>query len=61
MTVIGIKTSSGEWATKSLSSNHNANEAIEIQRVRGEHPGEDLVIADGRVLGVIAVTRGEIR
>ncbi|KAK1235803.1 hypothetical protein PQX77_000961 [Marasmius sp. AFHP31] len=55
--VIGIKTKSGEWVTKALSSNHNANETTEIERIRGEHPGEDLVIADGRVLGVIAVTR----
>ncbi|KAL0578837.1 hypothetical protein V5O48_003161 [Marasmius crinis-equi] len=55
--VIGIKNASGEWSTKSLSSNHNANEATEIERVRKEHPGEDLAITDGRVLGVIAVTR----
>ncbi|KAF9261951.1 protein serine/threonine phosphatase 2C [Marasmius fiardii PR-910] len=55
--VLGIKSHEGDWSTKVLSSNHSAKESSEIERIKKEHPGEDLVVTDDRVLGVIAVTR----
>lgn len=41
-----------------MSSNHNGNDQGEVTRLRLEHPGERNVISDDRVLGAIAVTRG---
>ncbi|KAG7090601.1 hypothetical protein E1B28_009704 [Marasmius oreades] len=55
--VLGMKRGAGEWSVRVLSSNHNAKDTIEIERIKKEHPGEELVVTDDRVLGVIAVTR----
>lgn len=41
-----------------MSETHNGNQAIEADRVRLEHPGEEEAVLRNRVLGAIAVTRG---
>ncbi|KAJ3735325.1 hypothetical protein DFJ43DRAFT_991839 [Lentinula guzmanii] len=40
-----------------LSTNHNAAEPSEVARLKLEHPGEESVVENNRVLGLIAVTR----
>ncbi|KAJ3504247.1 hypothetical protein NLJ89_g8036 [Agrocybe chaxingu] len=47
----------GEWKTRVLSTAHNGENAVEVERIRSEHPGEAECILDDRVLGAIAVTR----
>ncbi|ESK82281.1 phophatase 2c family protein [Moniliophthora roreri MCA 2997] len=55
--VLGTKNTSGEWISRILSFNHNGNQASEVEILKEQHPGEDKVVTEGRVLGVIAVTR----
>ncbi|KAJ3982830.1 protein serine threonine phosphatase 2C [Lentinula detonsa] len=45
------------WTTTILSTNHNAAEPSEVARLKLEHPGEESVVENNRVLGLIAVTR----
>lgn len=40
-------------------SQHNGADPTEAARIHTEHPGEDRCVENGRVLGAIAVTRGE--
>ncbi|EKM54353.1 uncharacterized protein PHACADRAFT_96628 [Phanerochaete carnosa HHB-10118-sp] len=55
---VACEDSNGEqWTTTILSSNHNASDVQEAQRVRSEHPGEMESVVNNRVCGVIAVTR----
>lgn len=59
--VFGSKTSSGQWKAELLSQNHNGKDESEVTRIRQEHPGEDdTCVLDDRVLGAIAVTRGNV-
>jgi hypothetical protein len=57
--VLGLKQSNGTWDATILSVNHNGMDPAEAARIREEHPGESECIESGRVLGAIAVTRGE--
>jgi pyruvate dehydrogenase phosphatase len=56
--VLGTKDTSGKWNAKILSHNHNGTDKGEVERLKSEHPGEDGVVLNDRVLGAIAVTRG---
>lgn len=49
------------WDVLVLSGNHNGADPAEAERIRREHPGEDECVLDDRVLGAIAVTRGDVR
>jgi len=55
--VLGTKMVSGEWKAELLSHNHNGTDQGELERLMSEHPGEDGVVLNDRVLGAIAVTR----
>ncbi|KAG7446428.1 protein serine/threonine phosphatase 2C [Guyanagaster necrorhizus] len=55
--VYGRQDESGGWDAILLSSNHNAAESSEVERIRQEHPDEPECILRHRVLGAIAVTR----
>lgn len=57
--VLGAKNSNGIWDATILSANHNGTNPVEVARIRKEHPGESECVKSGRVLGAIAVTRGE--
>lgn len=39
--------------------NHNGRDEAEVKRIRSEHPGEEECVVRDRVLGSIAVTRGQ--
>jgi pyruvate dehydrogenase phosphatase len=56
--VFGCKGISGKWKAELLSRNHNGTDQGEVDRLKSEHPGEDEVVLHDRVLGAIAVTRG---
>jgi pyruvate dehydrogenase phosphatase len=56
--VLGTKGACGEWKAELLSHNHNGTDQEEVERLKSEHPGEDGVILNDRVLGANAVTRG---
>lgn len=58
-TVLGTKEASGGWKTKVLSSSHNGENPVEVNKVRAQHPGEPQSIYNNRVLGTVAVTRGQ--
>lgn len=48
----------GEWSVEILTTMHNGDNDKELERIRGEHPGEDdTCISDRRVLGALAPTR----
>jgi len=55
--VLGTKEASGGWRTKVLSSSHNGENPVEVNKVRSQHPGEPQSIYNNRVLGSMAVTR----
>ena len=59
LTVLGTKEVSGGWRTKVLSSSHNGENPVEVNKVRAQHPGEPQSIYNNRVLGTMAVTRGQ--
>jgi len=46
-----------KWKADSLTTNHNGDNDVEIERVLCEHPGEPECIVDRRVLGALAPTR----
>lgn len=58
--MLGTKDTSGEWKAELLSRNHNGTDQGEVERLKSEHPGEGEVILNDRVLGAIAVTRGNL-
>ncbi|KAG2048158.1 protein serine/threonine phosphatase 2C [Suillus hirtellus] len=49
---------SSQWNASVLSDNHNGNNPVEAARIKRQHPGEPECIVDDRVLGNLAVTRG---
>lgn len=57
--VLGVKLSNGQWEARDLIPPHNGSNPREMQSVRDAHPGEPDVTVRDRVLGAIAVTRGE--
>ena len=50
--VLGRQTSSG-WETVALSEDQSGSSASEIARVKAQHPDEDGVVKNGRVLGLM--------
>jgi pyruvate dehydrogenase phosphatase len=54
--VLGQRNSDGSWEAVPLSIDQTGSNAEEIARLRQEHPGEQDMIKDGRVLG-LAVSR----
>lgn len=57
--VLGTKNSNGTWNATVLSVNHSGTNPTEVARIHKEHPNEPECIKFDRVLGAIAVTRGE--
>lgn len=57
--VLGVKLSNGQWEARDLIPPHNGSNPREMQSVRDAHPGEPEVTVRDRVLGAIAVTRGQ--
>lgn len=55
--LIGGLDSNGEWYVKSLSTDQTGDNLEEVQRIRSEHPGEDNVVRNGRVLGSLQPSR----
>lgn len=51
------ETAHKKWNFEILTSVHNGENELEIERVQGEHPGEPECVVDGRVLGAIAPFR----
>ncbi len=57
---LGQKDNLGKWSASFLSAFHNGRDETEVHRIRQEHPGEIECVHNHRVLGAIAVTRGQI-
>ncbi|EEP77094.1 predicted protein [Uncinocarpus reesii 1704] len=55
--VLGRRSSNGKWTATPLSEDQTGSTASEAQRLRREHPGEDNVVRNGRVLGNLEPTR----
>ncbi|KAF3936631.1 hypothetical protein ABW19_dt0201846 [Dactylella cylindrospora] len=55
--VLGRKQENGKWVATALSTDQTGSNKDEEQRMRSEHPGEDYVIHNGRVLGGLEPTR----
>ena len=49
--VLGSKSPDGKWLATPLSLDQNAHNHEEVERVRMEHPGEELIVSNGRLLG----------
>ncbi|QLG70320.1 hypothetical protein HG535_0A02580 [Zygotorulaspora mrakii] len=45
------------WVVQSLSTDQTGDNPREVERIRSEHPGEDNVIRNGRVLGSLQPSR----
>ena len=54
--VLGRKRADGTWEAIALSVDQTGRNTDEVARLSGEHPGEENIVKDGRVLG-IAVSR----
>jgi pyruvate dehydrogenase phosphatase len=55
--VLGEKGPDGKWNAIPLSVDQSGRNEDEIARLHKEHPGEDNIVKDGRVLGIM-VSRG---
>jgi pyruvate dehydrogenase phosphatase len=55
--VLGRRSSSGKWTATPLSSDQTGSNPDEEARMRKQHPGEQYVIRNGRVLGGLEPTR----
>ncbi|KKP07394.1 hypothetical protein THAR02_00456 [Trichoderma harzianum] len=55
--VLGRRTKSGKWIATALSEDQTGGNPTEVARMRMEHPGEEHVIRNGRVLGGLEPTR----
>ncbi|KAJ5457768.1 protein serine/threonine phosphatase 2C [Penicillium sp. IBT 31633x] len=51
--VLGQKMSDGRWETLSLSVDQTGNNKEEIARLHREHPDEEAIVKNGRVLGLM--------
>ncbi|KAB8356436.1 hypothetical protein FH972_024019 [Carpinus fangiana] len=51
--VLGKRAANGKWEAIPLSIDQNGSNADEVSRLREEHPGEDGLVANGRVLGLM--------
>lgn len=63
--VLGVLTEENSWVVKKLTSEHNADNVAEVNRIRSEHPENEkhTVIAHDRLLGQLAPLRafGDVR
>ena len=59
--VLGMRNLLGVWEVETLSNQHNAHNEAEADRVRKEHPNEEKCIHESRTLGLITLTRGEVK
>ncbi|KAK7752259.1 [Pyruvate dehydrogenase [acetyl-transferring]]-phosphatase 1, mitochondrial [Diatrype stigma] len=55
--VLGRRSSTGKWTATALSEDQTGSNPSEVARMRKEHPGEDRVIHNGRVLGGLEPSR----
>ncbi|KPM34928.1 hypothetical protein AK830_g11636 [Neonectria ditissima] len=55
--VLGRRSDSGKWTATALSDDQTGSNPAEASRMRKEHPGEDYVIRNGRVLGGLEPSR----
>ncbi|KAF5137430.1 Protein phosphatase 2C C10F6.17c [Metarhizium anisopliae] len=55
--VLGRRSESGKWTATALSEDQTGGNPSEAARMRKEHPGEDGVVRNGRVLGGLEPTR----
>ncbi|KAG8703522.1 hypothetical protein FRC08_002797 [Ceratobasidium sp. 394] len=55
--ILGVQLPDGRWEACDLIAPHNGGNAVEMQKVADDHPGEPEVTLRNRVLGAIAVTR----
>lgn len=55
--VLGRRSESGKWTATALSEDQTGSSPSEAARMRKEHPGEDHVVRNGRVLGGLEPTR----
>lgn len=55
--VLGRRSDSGKWTATALSEDQTGSNPNEAARLRKEHPGEEHVVRNGRVLGGLEPTR----
>ncbi|KAJ5852023.1 uncharacterized protein N7529_011408 [Penicillium soppii] len=55
--VLGRRGPSGKWTAKALSEDQTGGTPSEIKRLREEHPGEQYVTKNGRILGQLEPSR----
>lgn len=55
--VLGRRSDSGKWTATALSEDQTGGSPSEAARMRKEHPGEEHVVRNGRVLGGLEPTR----
>ncbi|KAI9759974.1 MAG: hypothetical protein M1835_000265 [Candelina submexicana] len=55
--VLGRRGASGKWTATPLSIDQTGGTAEEMARLRKEHPGEENVVRDGRILGGLEPSR----
>lgn len=55
--VLGRRADNGKWTATALSEDQTGSSPSEAARMRKEHPGEDNVVRNGRVLGGLEPTR----
>lgn len=55
--VLGRRSPSGKWTATALSVDQTGSNEEEAARLKREHPGEDYVVRNGRVLGGLEPTR----
>ncbi|KAK7208956.1 hypothetical protein V2G26_016134 [Clonostachys chloroleuca] len=55
--VLGRRSDSGKWTATALSEDQTGSNPNEANRMRKEHPGEEHVVRNGRVLGGLEPTR----
>ncbi|KAK7928836.1 hypothetical protein PG985_005834 [Apiospora marii] len=51
--VLGRKSLDGKWEAIPLSADQTGNNTAEVARLNAEHPGEEGLAQDGRVLGLV--------
>ncbi|KAJ4316414.1 [Pyruvate dehydrogenase [acetyl-transferring]]-phosphatase 1, mitochondrial [Fusarium piperis] len=55
--VLGRRSDNGKWTATALSEDQTGSNPEEVARMRKEHPGEENVIRNGRVLGGLEPSR----
>lgn len=51
--VLGQQDSDGKWKAVPLTVDQTGNNEAEVARLNQEHPGEEAIVKDGRVLGLV--------